>query len=254
MEKINIVIPMAGAGSRFAKAGYKDPKPFIDVDGKPMIVRVMENLAYPGARYVLISRQEHHENYADVIADIEKKYNAVFLPIERLTEGAACTVLFAHREIDTTIPVVIANSDQIVDVSFSDYVDQCLERKWDGSIMTFLDPEKSDKWSFAKLDDDGFVTEVCEKVPISDVATVGIYMFACGMDFVRSALDMIIRNDRVNNEFYVCPVYNYLVKEGKKVGIFSIDYQNMHGIGTPIDLQKYVSKMQQKKVTANGGI
>ena len=101
---------MAGQGSRFAKAGYEKPKPFIDVDGKPMIVRVLENLAYPDARYILIARREHMEKEAELVKQIEKEFNAIFIPIDKLTEGTACTVLYARKYINNDEPLLIANS------------------------------------------------------------------------------------------------------------------------------------------------
>jgi len=177
---INIVIPMAGAGSRFAKAGYEKPKPFIDVDGKPMIVRVLENLAYPDARYILVARKEHMEKEAQLVKEIEEKYNAIFIPIDKLTEGTACTVLYARKYINNDEPLLIANSDQIVDMSIADFIDDCKDRELDGSILTFIDEHKDPKWSFAKLDENELVTEVKEKVVISEFATVGIYLFSKG--------------------------------------------------------------------------
>ena len=159
---INIVIPMAGQGSRFAKAGYEKPKPFIDVDGKPMIVRVLENLAYPDARYILIARREHIEKEAELVAQIEKEFNAIFIPIDKLTEGTACTVLYARKYINNDEPLLIANSDQIVDMNIADFIDDCKDRNLDGSILTFIDHYKDPKWSFAKLDENSLVTEVKE--------------------------------------------------------------------------------------------
>lgn len=237
---INIVIPMAGAGSRFAKAGYEKPKPFIDVDGKPMIVRVLENLAYPEARYILVARKEHIEKEATLVKEIEEKYNAVFIPIDKLTEGTACTVLYARKYINNDIPLLIANSDQIVDMNISDYIDDCKNRELDGSILTFIDEYKDPKWSFAKLDKNKLVVEVKEKEVISEFATVGIYYYSKGNEFVNSTIDMIIENDRVNNEFYTCPTYNYAIKDGLKIGIYNIKFEQMHGIGTPDDLNSYL--------------
>ncbi len=237
---INIVIPMAGQGSRFAKAGYEKPKPFIDVDGKPMIVRVLENLAYPDARYILIARREHMEKEAELVKQIEKEFNAIFIPIDKLTEGTACTVLYARKYINNDTPLLIANSDQIVDMNIADFIDDCSSRKLDGSILTFIDHYKDPKWSFAKLDENNLVTEVKEKVVISEFATVGIYLYSKGRDFVDASIDMIIENDRVNNEFYTCPTYNYAIKEGSKIGIYNIEFEQMHGIGTPEDLNSFL--------------
>lgn len=238
---INVVIPMAGLGSRFAKAGYEKPKPFIDVAGKPMIVRVLENLAYPNARYVLIARKDHIEKEKELVKQIEQEFNVIFIPIDKLTEGTACTVLYARKYINNNEPLLIANSDQIVDINIADFIDDCSQRHLEGSILTFIDKYSDPKWSFAKLNTNGLVTEVKEKVVISEYATVGIYLYAKGQDFINSAIDMIIENDRVNNEFYTCPTYNYAINEGKKIGIYNIEFKQMHGVGTPEDLQVYLS-------------
>ena len=237
---MNIVIPMAGMGSRFANAGYELPKPFIDVAGKPMIVRVMENLAQINAKFILLSRKEHLQNNQDLISQIQSQFNSTFVAIDTLTEGTACTVLFARNLLNADEPVVIANSDQIVDSCFSQYIEDAKERNLDGSILTFIDAELNPKWSFAKIDDQGFVTQVQEKKAISEYATVGIYYFQCANELVDAIIQMIIENDRTNNEFYICPVYNYLIRGGKKIGIFNINQSQMHGIGTPEDLKCYL--------------
>lgn len=242
---INIVIPMAGAGSRFTKAGYEKPKPFIDVDGKPMIVRVLENLKYPDAKYILIARKEHMEKEKELVLQIQEEFNAIFIPIENLTEGTACTVLYARKHINNLDPLLIANSDQIVDMDIAKYVDDCSQRNLDGSILTFIDKYEDPKWSFAKLNENDLVTEVKEKVVISKYATVGIYLYSQGKDFIDASIDMIIENDRVNNEFYTCPTYNYAIKDEAKIGIYNIDFEQMHGIGTPDDLNIYLNTIKK---------
>ncbi|ECT4085461.1 TPA: glycosyltransferase family 2 protein [Campylobacter jejuni] len=241
---MNIVIPMAGLGSRFAKAGFDKPKPFIDVLDKPMIVRVLENLKYKDARYILIARKEHLTKEKKLVDEIKNNFNVEFIPIDKLTEGTACTVLYARKYINNDTPLMIANSDQIVDINIADFINDSFKRGLDGSILTFIDKEKNPKWSFAKLNND-LVVEVKEKEAISEFATVGIYFFNKGKIFVESAIDMIIENDRVNNEFYTCPVYNYAIKSGAKIGIYNIDFSKMHGIGIPEDLEifKAINKL-----------
>ncbi len=241
---MNIVIPMAGLGSRFAKAGFDKPKPFIDVLDKPMIVRVLENLKYKDVRYILIARKEHLTEEKKLVDEIKNNFNVEFIPIDKLTEGTACTVLYARKYINNDTPLMITNSDQIVDINIADFINDSFKRGLDGSILTFIDKEKNPKWSFAKLNND-LVVEVKEKEAISEFATVGIYFFNKGKIFVESAIDMIIENDRVNNEFYTCPVYNYAIKSGAKIGIYNIDFSKMHGIGTPEDLEifKAINKL-----------
>ncbi|ECC1368320.1 lipopolysaccharide biosynthesis protein [Campylobacter jejuni] len=241
---MNIVIPMAGLGSRFAKAGFDKPKPFIDVLDKPMIVRVLENLKYKDARYILIARKEHLTKEKKLVDEIKNNFNVEFIPIDKLTEGTACTVLYARKYINNDMPLMIANSNQIVDINIADFINDSFKRGLDGSILTFIDKEKNPKWSFAKLNND-LVVEIKEKEAISEFATVGIYFFNKGKIFIESAIDMIIENDRVNNEFYTCPVYNYAIKSGAKIGIYNIDFSKMHGIGTPEDLEifKAINKL-----------
>ncbi|EAK0419205.1 lipopolysaccharide biosynthesis protein [Campylobacter jejuni] len=241
---MNIVIPMAGLGSRFVKAGFDKPKPFIDVLDKPMIVRVLENLKYKDARYILIARKEHLTKEKKLVDEIKNNFNVEFIAIDKLTEGTACTVLYARKYINNDTPLMIANSDQIVDIDIADFINDSFKRGLDGSILTFIDKEKNPKWSFAKLNND-LVVEVKEKEAISEFATVGIYFFNKGKIFVESAIDMIIENDRVNNEFYTCPVYNYAIKNGAKIGIYNIDFSKMHGIGIPEDLEifKAINKL-----------
>ena len=244
---INIVIPMAGLGSRFSVAGFEKPKPFIDVSGKAMIVRVLENLAYQNARYILIARKEHIQKESELVNEIKKSYNVDIITIDEITEGTACTVLAAKDFINNNDPLVIANSDQIVDINFHDFVDDSLNRNLDGSILTFIDEKKNPKWSFAKINKNQMVTKVKEKQPISKYATVGIYMFNKGRYFIDGVADMITSNDRVNGEFYTCPVYNYLISDRLQIGIYDIDPTLMHGIGTPEDLDKYLKVISTER-------
>jgi dTDP-glucose pyrophosphorylase len=243
---LNIVIPMAGMGSRFAQAGYAKPKPFIDMWGEPMIARVLENLAYPGARYILIARKEHIEAEREAVDRLRSKFPIQIRLIDQVTEGSAATVLFAREDFAGDTPMLIANCDQLVDGGIAGMVDDCLGRRLDGSVMVFRDDARDPKWSFVKLNGDGLVVEAREKVPISDLATVGIYMFSRGVDFREAAIEMIVRNDRVNCEFYTCPVYNYLIDWGRRIGAYTIEPDAMHGIGTPDDLVSYMSRNERQ--------
>lgn len=240
--KINVVIPMAGNGNRFLAAGYKKPKPFIAIQGKPMITCVLDNLNLPNAHFFLIARKEHLESEKTLVNAIQKRYSVTFIPIENVTEGAACSVLYAHRHIHNEQPLLIANSDQMVDFDVNDFVQDGLTRKLDGSILVFKDQDP--KWSYAKVEADGLVSEVKEKVCISPFATVGIYFFAKTKSFVEATLDMIVRNERVNNEFYVCPAFNFAIKNGARIGAYEIAQEKMHGTGTPEDLERYLNWLE----------
>lgn len=240
---VNIVIPAAGQGSRFAEAGYEKPKPYIDVLGRAMIEHVIENVAVEKSVTTLLLRSEHVQRESSLSYQFTKDGHNI-VEVESLTEGTACTVLLARKHFDNDSPMLVANSDQYVDFDCQAFVDDCIDRDLDGSILVFRDPSKDPKWSFAKLNEDNHVTEVAEKKPISDLATVGIYLFRRGSDFVKAAADMIALNDRVNNEFYTCPVYNYMIKEGLKIGVYEVPMNAMHGLGTPEDLNAYLEHKQ----------
>ena len=229
---------MAGEGSRFLKEGYAFPKPLIDVDGKPMIQTVVENLQFD-AEYIFLVRKEHLEKYAGLRNTLDRISNGKFkiVEVDKLTEGAACTALLAKEHINTDEDILIANSDQIIDYRPENFLVMKNMTTVDGIIFTFNAVHP--KWSFIKVNNLGFVTEVVEKIPISNIATCGIYWYRRGKDFVHSAETMISKNLRVNNEFYVAPVYNEMIQNEKKIIPFFV--QHMHGIGTPEDLNFYMS-------------
>ena len=239
---INIVIPMAGAGSRFADAGYTTPKPFIDVCSTAMIERVLDNLKLDNARYILIARDEHLASEKASFERLREKYNCEILTVDKLTEGAACTILLSCWLINNDEPLLLANSDQIVEMDMGDFIRDSVERKLDGSILTF--PANHSKWSYAKIDSNGHLVELREKEVISEHATVGLYYYQRGNDFVNSAIQMIANNDRVNNEFYTAPAYNYAVAKGLTIGIYGIQESQMYGLGTPEDLEIYIEHLK----------
>lgn len=234
---LNILIPMAGAGSRFEKAGYTFPKPLIEVGGKPMIQVVVENLGLD-ANYIFVVQKAHREKYNldSVLGLIAPGCRIV--ETDGITEGAACTALLAKEHIDNDSPLLFANSDQYVEWVPAEFMYRMAESQADGGIVTFKATHP--KWSFARLDDNGFVTEVAEKNPISDDATVGIYYWKQGSDFVAYAERMIKAEERVNGEFYVCPVFNWAIRDGKRVR--AQQAVKMWGLGTPEDLAYFIEQ------------
>ena len=231
------LIPMAGAGSRFEKAGYTFPKPLIEVNGKPMIQLVVENLNID-AQHIFIVQKEHYEKYnLQYLLNLISPNN-VIIPVEGITEGAACTTLLAKEFIDNDQPLLTANSDQFVEWDSNEFLYSMQADEVDGGILTFNSVHP--KWSFAKTDEDGFVTEVAEKKPISNNATVGIYYWSKGSDYVKFAEQMIKKDNRVNGEFYVCPVYNEAIEDEKKIKTFHVE--KMWGLGTPEDLKVFVNE------------
>ena len=233
--KLNVLIPMAGAGSRFQAAGYTFPKPLIEVKGKPMIQVVVENLNID-ANFIYVVQKEHREKYnLDTLLNLITP-GCKIVETDGMTEGAACTALLAKEHIDVDAPLFFANSDQFVEWDSNEFLYKMNETDADGGIVSFKATHP--KWSFAKIDENGLVTEVAEKNPISDIATVGYYYWKHGSDFVKYAEQMIDKDVRVNNEFYVCPVFNEAIADCKKIKTF--DIPKMWGIGTPEDLDYFL--------------
>ena len=234
-KNLNIVIPMAGASSRFVNAGYSFPKPLIEVNKKPMIQIVKESLGING-QYIFLVRGEHLkkynlESFLKILAP-----NCKIIIVDKLTEGAACTVMLAKKYINNDNPLIIANSDQYIEWNPSETMYKFTSQKIDGGILTFNSIHP--KWSYAKIDQDNKkVIEVAEKNVISNNATVGVYYWKKGSDFVKYANQMISNNIRVNNEFYVCPVFNQAIKDEKIIKISKVD--SMWGLGTPEDLKNF---------------
>lgn len=239
---LNIVIPMAGAGSRFKDAGYTCPKPFIPIHGRPMIQVVIENLkpTIPH-RFIFICQKSHVHDFKlkQQLSQLAPQCHIVEL--DGLTEGAACSVLAAKSLINNNDELMIANSDQYCDIDIHHYLQEMHNKHLDGLIMTMKASDP--KWSFVALSPTQEVTEVVEKKPISDEATVGIYNFKHGYDFVKAAETMIDLDLRTNGEFYVAPVYNQLIKNNRRIGIYNIgtETSGMYGLGTPQDLNYFLT-------------
>lgn len=235
---MNVLIPAAGMGSRFKEAGYGAPKPFIPIAGRPMIAWAMDNMpTRKGDKFYLLLRAEHMPHVLNT--ELAERPDVAIIPVAKLTEGAACTVMLARAFIDCDEPVLVANSDQFCRYDRDAWyalVDDC---DTEGAMWTFHSTET--KWSYARVQE-GRVTEVAEKVVISEHATVGVYYWSSGRLLCKSVDQMISDNKRVNGEFYLCPSYNEIAS-GHNIRIFPVE--TMFGLGTPEDLERNRDKVTQ---------
>jgi NDP-sugar pyrophosphorylase family protein len=240
---LNIVMPMAGRGKRFADAGFSIPKPLIPIRGRPMTDMVIANLRPSRPhRFIFLILREHAEGFSF------DAHLRAWVPrceirfVDRVTEGAACTALLARELIDNDEPLMIANCDQWVDAEIDDYLAMGDDADVDGVIMTMWADDP--KWSYVRFDEEGRVSEVVEKQVVSNEATVGIYHYRRGRDFVRAADRMIAKNLRVNNEFYVAPAYNELIAEGQTLAVYNVgkEYDGMYGLGIPSDVEWFLAR------------
>lgn len=225
---------MAGEGRRFKEAGYTVPKPFIPIHGRPMIHHIIENLRPVCNDWIFLIREEHMS--PGVIKSLKNEVHSCdIITVPALTQGAACTVLLAKNHIFYDEPVLIANADQLIHYDMKNWLSH---RDHSMASVWVFGPETNPKWSYAKVEGD-FITEVAEKNPISPWATCGVYYWKNWGDYVDCADKMINRNIRVNNEFYVCPVYNIFLEKGLHVWPFFVD--KMIGLGDPESVEAYLN-------------
>lgn len=242
---------MAGAGKKFQEAGYAFPKPIIDINGKTMIQVVVDNLKPSTPHtFIFICLREHYEKYDlhNILKNATENNFEVVL-INDQTRGAASTVLCATNYINNNEELIIANSDQYIEFSIDDFITKAREGNKDGLILTFKSSHP--KWSYTRTNADGLVLETAEKKVISDRATVGVYYFRNGSDFVKGAQNMIQKDINYNNEYYVCPVFNEIILNNGKIYIDNIEADQMHSMGTPEDLEKVIAEVKEGNLVLN---
>lgn len=251
--KMNILIPMAGRGSRFLEMSsqnqeYSKPKPIINIAGRTMVEWALSSLPLKKEdQLIFIVLKEHIENF-----EIDKNLGRIFgenirvVVVDRVTEGAACTALLSRELINNEEPLLITDSDHFIDgkTHFRE-IEQ--NRNVDGIIPVFY--ANNSKWSFSKTDETGRVIEVAEKIQISRNANIGAYYFKKGRDFVWAAEEMIEENDRTNGEFFIAPVYNYLIRRGKNIKLSRPRFA--HGLGTPKDVEKFLIFLERGDISPN---
>jgi len=233
---MNIVIPAAGKGSRFANAGYSVPKPLISIDNSTMLVRAIDSLNIKGQYYILIQRDKFSDTIIDSISSVIP--DAVILTIDYYTAGAAESVLLFKKFINTDEELFVANCDQIMNWNSRDALSYL--RNFDAGIVTVNSIDT--KHSFVEIDEIGLAKRLAEKDPISNNALTGLHYWKKGCYFVSSAESMIRKKQYTKNEFYVAPTYNELIDQGKQIGVYSINQNQIDFVGTPEDLEIYETR------------
>ena len=235
---MKVVMPIAGRASRFKEVGYNVPKPLIEILGKPMVKWATDSIPFvKPEQMIFLVLKEHVDNHR-----IDEKLREIYsdeitiIAINEVTEGAACTVLLAKELINNDEPLIISDCDHYFqNRQYSKLVVQ-LPHNVHGIIPVFEANEN--KWSFTSVDKNWRVLQVSEKIKISKYANIGAYFFSRGKDFVWAAEEMISENKRINNEFYVCPVYQELINSGKT--IIAVACEQVWGLGTPEDVKYFV--------------
>ncbi len=245
MRPLHIIMPMAGEGSRFAKAGWATPKPLIELQGVPLFQRAIGSVAIDGVdmKYSLIVRQEHIDNqHIDVLIK-ELLPEARVFSVLKTTRGAVETCLVAEKAIDDEDAVVVMDCDlEFRSTRYNELVSDALSVSADqadgGALVSF--ESNNPRYSYAQIDADGRVLRTAEKEPISNHALCGAYFFGSGKDFKRIAHQLLEDGTRGKAEFYVSLLYNYLLEEGRTVRLASME--EYYSYGTPEELLTYSRK------------
>jgi dTDP-glucose pyrophosphorylase len=238
---------LAGSSKEFEEQNYHYPKYLIEVDGKPLVQHVMESLStLPESKYLFIIRKVeadrfHFDNILKLLVP-----DAEVIIVEGLTKGAACTALYAIEYIDNNESLLIVNGDQIVQANLSEAIRSFQTKDLDGGIITF--DSVHPRWSYVRLNDEGFVVETAEKRPISRNATAGLYYFKYGKEFVESAMNMISKDAQVSGFYYVCPAYNEMILKQLKIRTFEIKRDQYFSFATPQGVEQYSQYLNSRKV------
>jgi len=239
---MNIVIPMAGRGERFLKDGYTKPKPLIRFNEKTMIEYAIESIKLTG-QYIFIVYKYSDENLNKELDKILRKYSDKIISIDYITEGPASSALLAKDYINNDDPLIITNCDQIMEWDSGDFYRFINQSNLDGLVVTY--DSNTPKNSYVRLNDWGLAEKFSEKEVISNNSLNGIHYWKKGKYFVESTIQMIEKDIRCNNEFYISLTYNEMIDNEMNVGVYHIDSNQHNAVGTPEDLEAYITKKQK---------
>jgi NDP-sugar pyrophosphorylase family protein len=250
-RRIQLVIPMAGLGSRFSRAGYKVPKPLIEIHGIPMYQVVIGNLMHESvASLTIVCPREWGLSLEIFKFDGTHEVKVNIVEVDELTEGPASTVWLAKPHLNLDLPVVVANSDQYIDADLSGFYATVSGPGSESVILCMEDSDK--KWSYVRESSEGLVEEVREKQVISNLATVGIYGFSSAAVMLGAFQEMFSAKDSTLGEYYVAPSYNYVIKQGHPVSVVNLGPIGtvMHGMGIPVDFESFLEKPVSRQAVA----
>lgn len=244
---MNILMLLAGESKDMEYKGYNFSKNVVEVEGKPLIEHVYNNFHSVENKNVIyvIKKSDVDKSHIDSVIKLMDS-NAKIVVAEGVTEGALCSALLSINHINNDEELIIVNGDQIIDVDFENVVNHFRENNYDGGTIIFESIHP--RWSYVKLDEDKCVIEAAEKRPISRYATAGFYYFRKGREFVDNAMETIRKDCSVNGKYFVCPVFNQMVLENKKIGTYSINRKKYYPLFTEQEIKEYEAKVQRNSM------
>lgn len=233
---MKVLIPLAGTAKRFKESDHIFPKPLVSIHDKPMIQWVLDNLSPLKAEYIFIINNEDVIQY-NLNCVLEQLSPGCEIIVQNSSaQGAACSSLLAIESINNSDELLICGGDQFITDDIGKHVKKFRESA-DGGLITFNSVHP--QYSFVRVNSEGQVLEVAEKRPISNKACAGFYWYRQGTLFVESSMKMIRKDDKVNGQFYLCPTYNQLILEGKKIISSQLEEGSFFTFGTPEKVREY---------------
>lgn len=240
MKKYNLLLPIAGKAQRFLDAGYTMPKPLILANHKHVIDWSLESVDYSECNLIFIVRLDHIYNFSiDKILKQKFGDDIQIVVLDKITRGALETCVLAEQYINNDIPLLIYTPDVYFEPQFKP---NAIPDDSEGFLLTFL--ANSADHSYSQCDINGKVSRVVEKEVISEHANVGLYYFNSGKEFLKYGKEVIDNNMLVKNEFYIAPMYNLMIRDGKYVTCS--DTEKMHVLGTPSTLEFFSERVTTK--------
>ncbi len=237
MNPVNVIL-LSGKKCDASFGDGEYPEYLLERNGKPLIQYLIERCATLDPKKIICTFSNSDINKLHLRNMVQQMHpSATVLPIHNVTRGAACTALLASEQIDNEDELLILSVSDFLDVALLDVVRTYRDKGEDAGVVIFnsLHP----RYSFVRLDGEGRVIEAAEKNPISPHAVAGMYWFKSGSDFVTAAKDMIRKDARINDNFFIAPVLNELVLQHKKIGSYQIDSAQYHPLKTSSQLQAF---------------
>jgi len=237
---LNVLIPIAGSSIFFENSSYIFPKPLLEIKGKPMIQRVIENINSidEDIHYIFaVNARDCRQFHIDSVIKLLTNNSVDIIKVENDTAGVACTALLAIESINNDDSLLILNADQYFDNGMGEFIKDFRQRNLDAGVTCFASVHP--RWSFVSTNDEGDIIETSEKKPISHNAVAGLFYFKEGRSFVEATMKSILKDASINGNYYIAPVLNELILDGKKLGMNVVDEMQYHTFYSPQLLEEY---------------
>lgn len=246
---LTIAVPMAGNSFFFPEADHKFPKMFIEINGRPMIQLVLENLIkiQGDIRFLFIINESDAKKYhLDNVLRMLTDNNCDIVMQRSSTKGAVCSLLLGAKYLNHDNPILITNVDQIIDHNLNNILSHFNAIDADGGVACF--DSVHPQWSYARVIGNDMLVETAEKSPISRNAIAGLYYFRRGRDFIDSAMKTIEKDRSLDGVFYTSLTFNEMILQNKQLFAYRIAPDEYHSFYSPNKIAEYEKQIKGSSI------